>query len=245
MQKWWAAVKDFFRKVWESISLVDWSTFLTATFRALKAEDQKIDPKYIVIKPRILSDHNLWRGIAGLRVVLSFIPATAILSPILTLGEMGFNVFKHIALSVELAHAKFPPIGPNTLRVSIQSDPVLDTHYGHLTATHNWNDQTFRQLEVMYNDFSFMTNWELLKSKYPHVEEEYIKSRCVENRDTLQESINQIEQVMREHSHIPEVNHNIQEALEALKQLFPSMRDWALFNSEGFNEMIEAIDIAI
>lgn len=245
MRRLWTRIKDFFRKVWEMISLVDWSAFITATFRAVKAEDKKIDPKYIVIKPRVLSDHNLWRGVACLRVVLSFIPATAILSPILTLGEMGFNIWKHIALTVELAHVKFPPIAPNTMRVSIQIDPELNKHYGHLTATHNWNDQTLRQLEVMYNDFSFITNWELLKAKYPHVDEEYIKSRCIENRDTLQESINQIEQVIKEHSHIPEVNHNIKEALEALKQLFPSMRDWALFNSEGFNEMIEAIDIAI
>lgn len=240
----WAHIKDLPRKVWEKISLVDWSTFLSATFRALKSEDKKIDPKYIVIKPRILSDDNLWRGIAGLRAVFAVIPVTAILSPILTLGEVGFNIFKHAALNVELDHVKFPPIDPNIMRVSIQTDDELNRHYGDLTSEHNWNSQTLRQLELVYNDFSFMTNWELVQSKYPQVSEEYIKARCAQNLDYLQENIRVISQQLEEYSHIPEINHNIQEAIEALKQLFPAMRDWALFNSEGFQEVVSAIDIA-
>lgn len=240
-----ALLGRFLKSVWEKIRLVDWSVFLTATYKAIKKEDLRIDPKYIVIKPRALSDHNLLRCVNALRAVLSVIPATAIGAPILSLGEMGFNIFKHISLQAEFSQLKFPPIDPNTLRVSIQIDPELNKHFGYMIAPHNWNSATLRELEPIYNDFSFITSWELLQAKYPQVSESYVKARAAQNLDYLQTALYQIEQEIVKHSHVPEVQHNLKDALEALKQLFPVMRDWALFNSEGFNEILELIDIAV
>ena len=38
------------------------------------------------------------------------------------------------------------------------------------------------------------------------------------------------------------VGYHIAESLEALKSLFPAMRDWSLFNSDGFDEILEIVD---
>lgn len=238
-------IKAWFRRLWEKLRLVDWSAFLTAIYKAVKPEDRRIDPKYIVVKPRILSDANILRGVAALRAVLAFIPATAIAAPLLSLGEIGFNIFKHIALKEDLDHIRFIPIDPNLLRFAIQQDPELSKHYGDLTARHNWNPAAISTLERVYNDFSFLTDEELLRAKYPQISWDYIKDRCAKNRDTLQESLSVIEQEIIKIAHKPEVNHNVREALEALKNLFPAMRDWGLFNSKGFNELVDLIDVAI
>lgn len=225
--------------------MVDWAVFITATYKAIKKEDLQIDPKYIVVKPRALSDHNLLRCVNALRAVLSVIPATALGAPILSLGEMGFNIFKHLALQAEFSQLKFPPMDPNTLRVSIQIDRELSKHFGNLVAPHNWDAAALEELEPIYNDFSFITDWELLQAKYPQVSESYIKARAAQNLDYLQIALFKIEQEIIKHSDTPEVKHNLKDALDALKQLFPAMRDWALFNSEGFNDILELIDVAL
>lgn len=225
--------------------MVDWSAAVLGILRAAKKDWRKVDPKYIVVKPRLLSDDNIWRGVGALRAVLAFIPPAALAIPVLSLGEMGFNLWKRISLARDYDHIKFPPIDPNTMRVSMQIDAEMKKHYGRLLLEHNWNDETISELEKVYNDFSFITNPDLLRAKYPEFEFEYIKMRCQRNKDILQTSLDQIEQEIMKVSHTPEIRANLQEALEALKDLFPTMRDWALFNSEGFQEIVEIIDTIV
>ena len=97
-------------------------------------------------------------------------------------------------------------------------------------------------MESVYNDLSFITNIELMQGKYPHIDGEYLKIKCSTNRDILQANLYVIEQEIKKVSHKPEVQANLAEGLESLKVLFPAMRDWSLFNSEGFNEILEIID---
>lgn len=225
--------------------LIDWSGAILAILKAVRKEDHKIDPKYIVIKPRILSDDNILRGVSALKAVLTFVPPAAIAVPILSLGEVGFNIWKRISLAREYDDIKFPPIDPNVMRLQIQLDEELNKHYRFLCDESNWNDETIAELEKVFNDFSFITSLELLQAKYPHVDGEYIKNRCVRNREILQANLYEIEQEIKKVSQRPEVQGNLHAALEALKQLFPAMRDWALFNSEGFDEIVEIIDLVI
>lgn len=225
--------------------VVDWSGSVLSILRALRKEDYHVDPKYIAIKPRALSDDNIFRGVAALRAVLGVIPATALAAPVLSLGEMGFNLWKHVSLSKEYAQIKFPPIDPNVMRLQIRLDEELSKHYGHLTAEHNWDNKTIAELEKIFNDFSYITDLELLRAKYPHVDKEYLRNRCMRNKDLLQTNLSHIEQEIQKVSHQPEIRHNIRQALEALKNLFPAMRDWALFNSEGFQEIVEIIDTVV
>ena len=244
-KKLWDKIRDWFKKIWEKILLVDWSTFLTAIYKAVKPEDRKVDPKYIVVKPHILSDASVLRGVSVLRAVLTLIPATSLAAPILSLGEIGFNIFKHVALKEELSQLKFTPIDPNIVRFTLQNDLELKKHYGPLADPLNSDPSAVHKMEMIYNDFSFMTNAELLQAKYPEVSMEYIEERCSRNRELLQESLAVIEQEILKVSQRPEIQHNIQGALDALKTLFPAMRDWALFNSATFNQLIYLIDIAV
>lgn len=225
--------------------MVDWSGAILAILRAVKKEQYRVDPKFIVVKPRTLSDDNILRGVAALRAVLAFVPQTAIAVPVLSLGEMGFNLWKRISLARDYDQIKFPPIDPNVMRLQIQMDKELNKHYGYLAAEHNWNEETISELEEVFNDFSYITSFELLQAKYPHVAEEYVKTRCVRNREILQANLYEIEQEIQKVSHKPEIKANLQDALEALKQLFPAMRDWSLFNSEGFQELVEIIDTVV
>jgi hypothetical protein len=225
--------------------LVNWSGAILAILKAARKEDSKVDEKYIIIKPRLLSDENVWKGVAALKAVLAFIPPAAIAVPVLSLGEMGFNLWKRISLAREYDQVKLPPVDPNIMRVHVELDKELKKHYGELIMEHNWNEETIAELEKVYNDFSFITSFELLRAKYPHIDADYIRARCSHNRDLLQANLYLIEQEIQKVSHRPEINANIQEALEALKALFPVMRDWALFNSEGFDELVEIIDTIV
>lgn len=225
--------------------MIDWSGAIFAILKAVKKEDHKIDPKYIVIKPRVLSDDNIMKGVAALKAVLTFVPPAAIAVPVLSLGEVGFNIWKRISLAREYDDIKFPPVDPNVMRLHIKLDTELNKHYGHLTAESNWNNENISELEKVFNDFSFITSLELMQAKYPHVDEEYIKNRCMRNREILQANLYQIEQEIRKVSHRPEVQGNLHAGLEALKNLFPAMRNWSLFNSQGFKEILEIIDLII
>jgi len=222
--------------------LINWAGLILSVLKTVKKEDQKIDPKYIAIKPRVLSDHNLLRGVSALRTVLTFIPPAAIAAPILSLGEVGFKIWKRIALSGEYDSLLYPPPDPNVIRMKFQLDTELNKHYGHLILGHNWNETTVDELEKIYNDFSFITSGELLHSKYPHIDFDYITNVCGRNRDVLNENIYKIEQEIIKVSQQAAVDTNLRDALEALKSIFPAMRDWSLFNSEGFDEIMEILD---
>lgn len=222
--------------------MVDYIGAALAILKASKKEKLPIDDRYVVIKPRFLSDENMLRGAAGLRAVLAFIPPAAAGATVLGLGETGFKIWKHIALSKEYDQLEFPPIDPNMLRLAIQIDPELNKHYGEWALDHNWDEEAISQLEKVYNDFSFITNFEMLRAKYPHVDEDYIKTRAAKAQQDLQTNLETIEQSLIKVSHSPEIKHNVKQAFEFIKELFPDMNDWALFNSEGFDEVIEIID---
>jgi len=222
--------------------LIDWVGAALAILKAAKKEDLRVDEKFIVVRPRILSDENYLRGVSVLRGVLSFIPPAAIAAPILGLGAMGFKIWKRIALNQDYDRLEYPPVDPNMLRLSIAMDTELKTHYGTLILDENWDMEAIGELEAVYNDFQFITDGQLLKAKYPHVSDEYITQRAGINRHNLQASLTQIEQGLLQVSQKAEINHNIAEAFGLLKELFPAMNDWSLFNSEGFNEVVEILD---
>jgi len=238
----WSKVKSFFYVLYRRLRLVDWLGAALAILRAAKKEKLGVDPKYIVVKPRVLSDENYLRGVSLLRGVLSLIPPAAIGAPILGLGSMGFKIWKHIALKADYDRLQYPPVDPNMLRLSVEMEPELKKHYGQLILGHNWNDEAISELEVIYNDFQFLTDFEMLRAKYPHISEEYTRNRTTINKHNLQQNLSAIEQGILQVSHTPEINHDIRDAFESLRKLFPAMQDWALFNSEGFNDILDIID---
>ena len=222
--------------------MIDWVAAAFAILKATKKDDLRVDEKYIVIRPRMLSDENYLRGVSVLRGVLSLIPPAAIAAPILGLGAIGFNIWKRIALNKEYDRLEYPPVDPNMLRLSIEMEPELKKHYGNLILEHNWGMEAISELEKVYNDFQFITDGKMLQAKYPHVADDYIMSRTLINKHNLQENLEQIEQGLLKVSHKPEINHNIREACDMIKELFPVMNDWALFNSEGLDDVIGVLD---
>lgn len=222
--------------------MVDWVSAAVSILKAAKKEDILVDPKYITVKPRILSDENYLRGVSVLRGVLTLIPPAAIASPILGLGAMGFKIWKRIALNTEYDALQYPPVDPNMLRLSIVMDTELKKHYGHLVLDDNWNMDVISELEAVYNDFQFITDSQILQAKYPHISDKYIVDKTMFNKHTLQTKLTQIEQGLVQVSNSPEIEHNIREAFELLKELFPAMNDWSLFNSEGFDQITEILD---
>lgn len=235
-------IKQFFTKLYRRLKLIDWISAAFSILKASRKEDMRVDPKYIVVKPRILSDENYLRGVSMLRGVLTLIPPAAIAAPILGLGAMGFKIWKRIALGQEYDALQFPPVDPNMLRLSIVMDQELNKHYGQLIADQNWNDKTISELEAIYNDFQFLTNGPMLQSKYPYIDEGYIKQRTIINQQNLQMNLSALEQGLIAVSHKPEIEYNIRNAFKLLKDIFPAMNDWSLFNSEGFNDVLEILD---
>lgn len=225
--------------------MIDWISAALAILKAAKTEDLRVDEKYIVIRPRILSDENYLRGISVLQGVLSLVPPVAIAAPILGLGAVGFNIWKRIALSKEYDHLQYPPVDPNMLRLSIEMEPELKKHYGHLILEHNWDEDAITELEKVYNDFQFITDGQMLQAKYPDISDAYVMNRTIINKHNLQIKLEQIEQGILKVSKSPEIDHNVRQAFETLKELFPAMNDWALFNSEGFDDVMETIDTII
>lgn len=238
----WGKIRQFFRRLGRRLKLVNWIGAALAIVSVLKKEDVRIDPKHIVIKPRKLSDHNLLRGVSGLRAILYFVPPVAVAAPILGLGQMGFRIWKRLALDEEYDRIEFPPMDPNMLRLSIELDPELRKHYGALVKEHNWSTEVIVELEKIYNDFQFLTDFDMLRAKYPHIDEEYIRNKALINKHNMQENLTAIEQEFLRVSHTPEVSHNVREAFECVRELFPVMQDWALFNSDGFNDVVEILD---
>ncbi len=238
----WDKTKDFLIRAYGRLKLIDWLSAAFSILKASKKEDRKVNDKYIVIKPRILSDENYLRGVSVLRGVLGMVPHTAIASPILGLGVMGFKVWKRIALSAEFNQLEYPPMDPNMLRVSIEMDAELKKHYGQLILSENWSDESISELEKVFNDFQFITDFQMLRVKYPSISEKYIRSRVITNKEILQTNLSAIEQRLLQVSHSAEMDRNIKEAFGMLREIFPAMNDWALFNSEGFKDILELLD---
>ena len=222
--------------------MVNWLGAALSILKAAKKTDLGVDKKYIVVRPRILSDENYLRGVSVLRGVLTLIPPAAIASPILGLGAIGFKIWKRIALNTEYDRLEYPPVDPNMLRLSIAMDTELKKHYGHLILEQNWDLEAVAELEKVYNDFQFITDNQMLRAKYPHISDEYIIQRALINRHNLQTKLTQIEQGLLQVSQKPEIDHDIRKAFEILKDLFPAMNDWSLFNSEGFDDILEILD---
>lgn len=240
-----ARIKDGAKEAWRRLSLIDWSGLILSVLKAAKSEDQPVDPKYIVIKPSILSDNNILRGVAVIRVVLAFIPAASIAAPLLGLGETGFLIWKRIALGREWDELVFPPADPNIMRISVELDTELNKNFGNLILQHNWDSEAISELEKVYNAFWFITDPEMLRAKYPQVDFTYINSCCARNKHVMQNELYTIEQAIKQNSQGAVVDTNVKEAIDALKDLFPAMRNWALFNSEGFDELVDIIDTAV
>lgn len=222
--------------------MVNWLGAALSILKATKKTDLGVDKKYIVVRPRILSDENYLRGVSVLRGVLTLIPPAAIASPILGLGAIGFKIWKRIALNTEYDRLEYPPVDPNMLRLSIATDTELKKHYGHLILEQNWDLEAVAELEKIYNDFQFITDNQMLRAKYPRISDEYIIQRALINQHNLQTKLTQIEQGLLQVSQKTEIDHDIREAFEILKDLFPAMNDWALFNSEGFDDILEILD---
>ncbi len=237
-------IQQTLSNIWRRLKLIDWIGAILAIIKAARKEDLKVDEKYIVIKPRILSDENYLRGVSALKAALIFMPfpGSQIAGPVLALGEVGFKLWKRISLSREYDQLRFPPVDPNMLRFFIQLDSELAKNYGELTTPQNWSSEAIQELEPIFNDLSFLTDFEMLRAKYPHLNHEYLKQRASENLATLRGNLDSIEQALLRVSQSPETNANIRGAFESLRDLFPVMNDWALFNSEGFDEIIEIID---
>jgi len=155
---------------------------------------------------------------------------------------VGFKIWKRISLGRDYDQIQYPPTDPNMLRLSIELDPELSKHYGELVMSHNWTHETMQELEPVFNDFQFITDAQMLKSKYPHIDTEYIDKTAAKNRRNMDTRIDNLEQTLVSHSTSPEIEHNIRAAFEYVRKIFPTMNDWALFNSEGFDQILDALD---
>ncbi len=235
-------MEAFFSEMWRRLKLVDFIGAALAILKAAKGRDLEVDSKFIVVKPRILSDENLLRAVSGIKAALILYPPAAIASPALGLGMMGFKIWKRISLSRDYDELAFPPVDPNMLRLSIAMDHELKKHYGTLVEEASEDDEALGELEAVYNDFQFITNPELLKAKYPHVDPDYVAEQSVRNRKAMGRQLDAIEQSLLSHSMPPEVEHSVRDAFGYVRKLFPAMNDWALFNSDGFDDLMEIVD---
>ena len=239
-----ARITQTLSSIWRRLKLIDWIGAVFAIIKAAKKQDLEVDEKYIVVKPRILSDENYLRGVSALKAALTFVPfpGAQIAGPVLALGEVGFKIWKRISLSRDYDQLEYPPVDPNMLRFFVQMDSELAKHYSELTLPQKWGPEAIQELEPIFNDLSFLTSFEMLRAKYPHLNHTYLKQRASENLATLRENLDCIEQALLQASQSPETNANIRGAFESLKGLFPVMNDWALFNSEGFEDVIDILD---
>jgi len=235
-------LKAFFTAAYRRLRLINWAGAVLSILKAVRKDKLKIDPKYMVIKPRMLSDENMLRGVSALQALLTFIPPAAVAAPALGLGAVGFKIWKRISLGRDYDQIQYPPTDPNMLRLSIELDPELSKHYGELVMSHNWTHETMQELEPVFNDFQFITDAQMLKSKYPHIDTEYIDKTAAKNRRNMDTRIDNLEQTLVSHSTSPEIEHNIRAAFEYVRKIFPTMNDWALFNSEGFDQILDALD---
>ncbi|MBD3260975.1 MAG: hypothetical protein GF334_04735 [Candidatus Altiarchaeales archaeon] len=227
--------------------MVDWSGAILAILKAAKPQDQKVDKKYIVIKPRVLSDANYLRAINVLKATIPFIPVpgAAIAAPVLSLGTMGVKIWKRFQLGAEFEQLKYPLINPNSVHLHFSLDEELKNKYADLLDSKNWNKETIQRLERIYNDLNYITDVNMLKAKYPNLSEDYLEKRARNNAEVIQENLKELEQELIKVSHDAKVENNVREAFGSLKKLFPAMNNWALFNSRGFNEIIDIIDTVV
>jgi hypothetical protein len=236
-------MKKFFAELWRRLKLVDFIGAALAILKAARKQGLEVDPKLIVVKPRILSDENLLRAVSAVKAALVLYPPAAVIGgAALGLGEMGFKIWKRISLSRDYDELAFPPVDPNMLRLSIEMDQELKRHYGTLAEEAGRDDEALSELEAVYNDFQFITDPQMLKAKYPQVDSEYIEKQAASNRKAMGRQLDVLEQSLLAHSMPPEVEHNIRDAFGYVRDLFPVMNDWALFNSDGFDDLLEIVD---
>ncbi len=225
--------------------MIDWIRVLSSLIGAAKGKAQKVDSKYLYLKPRILSDENYMRAVSGIKGVMTFLPfpGMQIAGPVLGLGQMGFKLWKRIALSKEFDQLQFPLVNPNTLHLHFSFDPELKQHYG--VYLDNWDEASILKLQGVYNDLLYMTNPQILKAKYPKIDSTYLEKAAAKNHTVLQGNIDQLEQEYKKVSHSPQIDHKIGKLFEYLRELFPALNDWALFNNSTFKEAIKVIDTVL
>ncbi len=222
--------------------MIDWIGAASAFIGAAKGKSKKVDSKYLYLKPRILSDENYMRAVSGIKGIMTFLPfpGMQIAGPVLGLGQMGFKLWKRIALSKEFDQLQFPLVNPNTLHLHFSFDPELKKNYGAFLD--DWGEESIQKLQEVYNDIHYMTNPKILKAKYPTLSQAYLDKAAAKNHTILQGNIDQLEQEYRKVSHSPQIDHKIGKLFEYLRELFPALNDWALFNSDAFNEAVDVID---
>lgn len=227
--------------------MVDWSGAILSILKAAKLQDQKVEDKYIVIKPRVLSDANYLRAINILKATVPFIPVpgVAIAAPVLSLGTTGVKIWKRFQLGAEFDQLKYPLVNPNSVYLHFSLDEELKKKYKDLLSPDNWNEKTVQKLESIYNDLNYITDVNMLKAKYPNLNHGYLEKRARNNAEVIQENLEELEQELIKVSHDSKVENNVREAFESLKELFPAMNNWALFNSEGFDEVVDIIDTVV
>lgn len=240
-------LKNYVRLFWGKLLMVDWSAIILTIIKSIKTEDRKVDEKYIIIKPKILSDANYLKGISVLKAAVSFIPAPgiALAAPLLSLGTAGLNIWKRFQLSADFDQLKIPLVNPNTLYLHFSLDSELKNSYSNLLKPENWNESSIEKLERIYNDLNYITESVLLISKYPNLKREYLEKRALENKQSLQKTLMILEQELIKVAPDSKTEQNVREAFESLKIIFPVLNDWSLFNSEGFNEVIDIIDTIV
>lgn len=219
---------------------IDWSTVVLSLLKTMKKDAVEINPEHLVIKPRLFDDDNQLKALAALRTVLAFIPSIQLASSVLGLGETGFKIWKAIALRKDYSYLTLPVLGVNSLSFIVENDPVLAENFSYLIEEKHW-----AELQRIYEDFSFITESTILREKYPKVPITYIEERVRINQALLGKSLDKIEQEILKKKSVPEIDANLRGALEALKEIFPSMRNWALVSSERFDEVVEIIDTLV
>ena len=233
------------QEIWRKAKMIDWLGAVSALVGAAKGKKNKVDSKYLYFKPRILSDDNYMRAVSGIKGVMTFLPfpGMQIAGPVLGLGQMGFKLWKRIALSKEFDQLQFPLANPNTLHLHFSFDPELKNNYQ--AYLDDWGDASIQKLQEVYNDLLFMTNPQILKAKYPNLSPTYLEKAAAKNHTILQGNIDQLEQEYLKVSHSPQIDHNIGKLFEYLRELFPALNDWALFNSDAFDEAVDIIDTVL
>jgi len=229
------------------VTQVDWSSIVTGVANAIRGNPLKVDPQYMVIKPAILSDTNVSRVVTLVRTVLSFIPnpVGTIAGPLIGLGQVGFNIWKHIAFSSQYDELSIPPADPNIVRVFFMSNPVLAALYGAKAADPNLNEVGLEDLEAVYNDLTFMTDSGLLKAKYPLINEVYLQEQASANLVILNNNLTAIQQGLIKVSNSPETQIDVGTAFNVLLDVFPAMNNWSMFSSDGSREVLALISAVI
>lgn len=217
--------------------MIDWTKITLTLLQLAKKKEKIIDPNLLEIKPKVLSDANLLTGLAALKAVLSFIPATTLASHALSLGDVGFKVWKRLALQEGYDFFNIQPVGRATILFKLKYNEDLSPYFSELVEKGDW-----QKCAIVFDDFTFCTDPLILHYKYPQVSLTCIEKICQQNKKLLGVKLQDIKQVIKTQRNIAEVDHNFEEAIEALENIFPAMKNWAIIQSDSFDEIVEIID---